>query len=126
METDLINLKCRTLTTEPSFRLMTSTKGHIESMALTYLDDFKVSVHESPVSQQHFTDVKALVEWREVNLALSPNVGCRSYNTDTRVVGMASVCLVHTMLNSMVLLNLSSARCRKREDPVTAKRTGLR
>ena len=30
------------------------------------VDDFMVAVHEeSPVSQEHFTDVKALYEWGE-------------------------------------------------------------
>ena len=43
---------------------MTSTTGRIEGLAVAYVDDFMVAVHEeSPVSQKHFSDVKALYEW---------------------------------------------------------------
>ena len=45
---------------------MTSVTGRIEGLAVAYVDDFMVAVHEeSPVSQKHFSDVKALYEWIE-------------------------------------------------------------
>ena len=81
-----------------------------------------IAVHEeSPTSQKHFTDLKALYEWENGNLALLPSAKCRLCSTDTRIVGVASLCLVHNITESMVLLDLSSARCKQREDPVTAK-----
>ena len=43
---------------------MTSVSGRIEGLAVAYVDDFMVAIHEeSPVSQRHFSDVKALHEW---------------------------------------------------------------
>ena len=59
-------LKWRTLTTEPCFWVMTSVTGRIEGLAVAYVDDFMVAIHEeSPVGQRHFSDVKALYEWGE-------------------------------------------------------------
>ena len=58
--------KWRTLTTEPCFWVMTSVTGRIEGLAVAHVDDFMVAVHEeSPVGHRHFSDVKALYEWRE-------------------------------------------------------------
>ena len=48
------------------FWVMTSVAGRIEGLAVAYVDDFMVAIHEEcPVSQRHFSDVKALYEWRE-------------------------------------------------------------
>ena len=59
-------LKWRTLTTEPCFWVMTSVSGRIEGLAVAYVDDFMVAIHEeSPVGQRHFSEVKALYEWGE-------------------------------------------------------------
>ena len=61
VETDMNKLKWRTLTTEPCFWVMTSVTGRIEGLAVAYVDDFMVAIHEeSPVGQRHFSDVKAL------------------------------------------------------------------
>ena len=66
VETDMNKLKLRTLTTEPCFWLITSVTGRIEGLAVAYMDDFMVAVHEeSPDGQRHFSDVKALYEWKE-------------------------------------------------------------
>ena len=40
VETDMNNLKWRTLTTEPCFWVMTSVTGRIEGLAVAYVDDF--------------------------------------------------------------------------------------
>ena len=54
VETDMNKLKWR-------FRVMTSVTGRIEGLAVAYVDDFMVAIHEkSPVGQRHFSDVKAL------------------------------------------------------------------
>ena len=59
-------LRWRTLTTEPCFWVMTSVSGQIEGLAVAYVDDFMVAIHEeSSVGQRHFSDVKALYEWGE-------------------------------------------------------------
>ena len=39
VETDMNKLQWRTLTTEPCFWVMTSTKGQIEGLAVAYVDD---------------------------------------------------------------------------------------
>ena len=66
VETDMNKLRWRTLTTEPCFWVMTSISGRIEGLAVAYVDDFMVAIHEeSPVGQRHFSEVKALYEWRE-------------------------------------------------------------
>ena len=45
---------------------MTSVTGRIEGLAVAYVDDFMVAIHEEcPVGQRHFSDVKALHEWGE-------------------------------------------------------------
>ena len=101
-------LNWRTLTTEPRIWVMTSAKGQIEGLAVAYVDDFMVAVHEeSPISQKHFTDVKALCEWGERE------------SGSNRWSGFSLSC-AHCA-ESMVLLDLSSARRKQREDPVAAK-----
>ena len=66
VETDMKRLNWRTLTTEPCFWEKTSSEGQIESLAVAYVDDFMIAVHEeSPISQKHFTDLRALYEWGE-------------------------------------------------------------
>ena len=66
VETDMNKLKWRTLTTEPCFWVMTSVTGRIEGLAVAYVDDFMVAIHEeSPDGQRHFSDVKALYGWGE-------------------------------------------------------------
>ena len=63
VQTDMNKLKWRTLTTEPCSWVMTSVTSRIEGLAVAYVDDFMVAMHEeSPVSQKHFSDVKALYE----------------------------------------------------------------
>ena len=43
-----------------------SVTGRIEGLAVAYVDDFMVAIHEeSPLGQKHFSDVKALYEWGE-------------------------------------------------------------
>ena len=100
VETDMQRLNWRTLTTEPCFCVKTSTEGQIESLAVAYVDDFMIAVNEeSPISQKHFTDLNALYEWENGNLVLLPSAECRSCNINTRIVGVASLCLVHNMQN---------------------------
>ena len=66
VETDMNELGWRTLTTEPCFWVMTSVSGRIEGLAVAYVDDFMVAIHEeSPVGQRHLSEVKALYEWGE-------------------------------------------------------------
>ena len=61
--------KWRTLTTELCFWVMTSATGQIEGLAVAYVDDFMVAVHEeSPVSQKHFSDVKARNGWGRMGI----------------------------------------------------------
>ena len=94
VETDMNKLKWRTLTTEPCFWVMTSVTGKIEGLAVAYVDDFMVAIHEeSPVSQRHFSDVE------NGNRVLLPNVEWRSCNIDIRIAGLVFLCLVHTTRN---------------------------
>ena len=66
VETDMKRFNWRTLTTEPCFWVKTSMEGQIESLAVAYVDDFMIAINEgSPISQKHFTDLKALNEWGE-------------------------------------------------------------
>ena len=66
VETDMNKWKWRTLTTEPCFWLMTSVTSRIEGLAVAFVDDFMVAIHEeSPDGQRHFSDVKAVYEWGE-------------------------------------------------------------
>ena len=98
VETDMKRLNWRTLTTEPCFWVKTSMEGQIESLAVASVDDFMIAVNEeSPISQKHFTDLKALYEWGEWESGSFPSAECRSCNIDTRIVGVASLCLVHNM-----------------------------
>ena len=125
VETDVKRLKWRTLTTEPCFWVKTSTEGQIAAMAVTYVDDFMIAVHEeSPVSQKHFTDLKAPLRVERIgNLDFLPNAECRSCSIVPRIVGRGggfSVSCAH-YAESMVLLDLSSARRKQLEDSVTAK-----
>ena len=79
---------------------MTSVTGRFEGLAVAYVDDFMVAIHEeSPVGQKHFSDVKALFEWGEWNPVLLPNVECRSCNIGIRIAGLVFLCLVHTTRN---------------------------
>ena len=125
VETDMNKLTWRTLTSEPCFWVMTSVTGRIEGLAVAYVDDFMVAIHEeSLVGQRHFSDVKALYQWGEWESGSFTQCGeCRSCNIGIRIAGL--VCAHYA--ESMVLLDLSSARRKQREDPVTAKElAGLR
>ena len=63
VETYMKRLNWRTLTTEPCLWVKTSMEGQIESLAAAYVGDFMIAVkEESPISQKHFTDLKALYE----------------------------------------------------------------
>ena len=45
---------------------MTSVTGRIEGLAVAYVDDFMVAIHEESLDgRRHFSDVKALYEWGE-------------------------------------------------------------
>ena len=113
--------------TEPCFWVMTSVSGRIEGLAVACVDDFMVAIHEeSPVSQKHFSEVKALYEWGEWESGSFTNVVCRSCNIGIRSLGWFSLSCAQ-YAESMVLLDLSSARRKQRDDPVTAKElAGLR
>ena len=126
VETDMNKLKWRTLTTESCFWVMTSVTSRIEGLAVAYVDDFMVAIHEeSPVGHRHLSDVKALYEWREWESGSFTQ--WRSCNIGIRIAGLVFLCLVHIYAESMFLLDLSSARRKQREDPVTAKElAGLR
>ena len=121
-------LKWRTLTTEPCFWVMTSVSGRIEGLAVAYVDDFMVAIHEeSPVSQRHFSDVKALYEWGEWESGSFTQCGVQiaQHRHQNRWAGFSPACAHYA--ESMVLLDLSSARRKQRDDPVTAKElAGLR
>ena len=57
VETDMNKLKWRTLTTEPCFWVMTPVSGRIEVLAVAYVDDFMVAIHEeSSVGRRHFLE----------------------------------------------------------------------
>ena len=104
-------LKWRTLTTEPYFWVMTSTKGQIEGLAVAYVDDFMVAVHEeSPVCKKHFTDVKALYKWEEWESGSFTQCGVQfaQHRHQDRWGGVS-------------LRETDGSRRKHREDPVTAK-----
>ena len=122
VETDMKQLKWRTLTTEPCFWVKTSAGGQIEALAVAYVDDSMIAVHEeSPVSQKYFTDLKALYEWREWESGsfTQCEVQIVQHRHQHRWGGFSLSCAYYA--ESMVLLDLSSARRKQREDPVTAK-----
>ena len=122
VETDMKRLNWRTLTTEPFFWVKTSTEGQIESLAVAYVDDFMIAVHEeSPASHKHFTDLKALYEWEEWESGSFTQCGVQivQHRHQNRWGGFSLSCAQYA--ESMVLLDLSSTRRKQREDPVTAK-----
>ena len=122
VETDMNKLKWRTLTAEPCFWVMTSVTGRIEGLTVAYVDDFMVAIHEeSPVGQRHFSDVKALYEWGEWESGSFTQCGVQivQHRHQNRWPGFSLSC-AHCA-ESMVLLDLSSARRKQRDDPVTAK-----
>ena len=128
VETDMNKLKWRTLTTEPCFWVMTSVSCRIEGLAVAYVDDFMVAIHEeSPVGQRHFSEVKALYEWAEWESGSFTQCGVQivQHRHQNRWAGFSLSCAHYA--GSMVLLDLSSARRKQRDDPVTAKElAGLR
>ena len=128
VETDMNKLKWRTLTTEPCFWVMTSVTGRIEGLAVAYVDDFMVAIHEeSPDGQRHFSDVEALYEWGEWESGSFTQCGVQivQHRHQNRWAGFALSCAHYA--ESMVLLDLSSARRKQRDDPVTANElAGLR
>ena len=128
VETDMNKLKWRTLTTEPCFWVMTSVTGRIKGLAVAYVFDFMVAIHEeSPVGQRHFSDVKALYEWGEWESGSFTQCGVQivKHRHQNRWAGFSLSCAHYA--ESMVLLDLSSARRKQRDDPVTAKElAGLR
>ena len=96
---------------------------------MAYVDDFMVAVHEeSPVSQKHFTDVKAPYSGGESGKSGSftqCGVQIVQHPHQDRCGGFSLSCAHYA--KSMVLLDLSSAGRKQRDDPVTAKElTGLR
>ena len=104
---------------------MTSVTGRIEGLAVAYVDDFMVAIHEeSPVGQRHFSDVKALYEWGEWESGSFTQCGVQivQHRHQNRWAGFSLSCAHYA--ESMVLLDLSSARRKQREDPVTSKRVG--
>ena len=122
VETTMKQLKWRTLTAEPCFWVKTSADGQIEALAVAYVDDFMNAVHEeSPVGQKYFTDFKALYEWRdwESGSFTQCEVQIVQHRHQNRWGGFSLSCAHYA--ESMVLLDLSSARRKQREDPVTAK-----
>ena len=127
VETDMNKLKWRTLTAEPCF-WMTSVTGRIEGLAVAHVDDLMVAIHEeSPVGQRHFSDVTALYEWREWESGSFAQCGVQivQHRHQNRWAGFSLSC-AHCA-ESMVLLDLSSARRKQRDDLVTAKElAGLR
>ena len=115
-------LQWRMLITELCFWVMTSPKGHVEGVAVAYVDDFMDAVHEeSPVSHKHFSEVEALYEWREWESGSFTYCGVQivQHRHQDRWCGFSLSC--EHCAESMVLLALSSARRTQREDPVTAK-----
>ena len=128
VETDMNKLKWRTLTTEPCFWVMPSVTGRIEGLVVAYVGDFMVAIHEeSPVGQRHFSDVKALYEWGEWESGSFTQCGVQivQHRHQNRWAGFSLSCAHYA--ESMVLLDLSSARRKQRDDPVTAKElAGLR
>ena len=128
VEADMNKLNWRTLTTEPCFWVMTSVSGQIEGLDVAYVDDFMVAIHEeSPVGQRHFSDVQALYEWGEWKSGSFTQCGVQmvQHRHQNRWAGFSLSCAQYA--ESMVLLDLSSARRKQRDDPVTPKElAGLR
>ena len=95
---------------------------------MAYVDDFMVAIHEeSLVSQKHFSDVKALYEWGEWKSGSFTQCGVQivQHRHQNRWAAFSLSCAHYA--DSMVLLDLSSARRKQREDLVTAKElAGLR
>ena len=122
VETDMNKMRWRTLTTEPCFWVMTSAEGQIEGLAVAYVDDFLVAVcEESPISQKHFTDLKALCEWGEWESGSFTQCGVQivQHRHQNRWCGFSLSCAQYA--ESVVPWDLSSTRRKQREDPVTAK-----
>ena len=97
-------------------------EGQIESLAVAHVDDFMIAVNEEfPISQKHFTDLKALYEWGEWESGSFTQCGVQivQHRHQNRWGGFSLSCAHYA--ESMVLLDLSSARREQREDPVTAK-----
>ena len=118
-------LKWRTLTTEPCFWVMTPVTGRIEGLAVAYVDDFMVAIHEeSPVGDRHFSDVKALYEWGEWESGSFTQCGVQivQHRHQNRWAGFSLSCAHYA--ESMVLLDLSSARRKQRDDPCDSKSVG--
>ena len=85
-----------------------------------------VAIHEeSPVGQRHFSDVKALYEWGEWESGSFAQCGVQivQHRHQNRWAGFSLSCAHYA--ESMVLLDLSSARRKQREDPVTAKESQI-
>ena len=86
------------------------------------VNDFMVAVHEeSPISQKHFTDVKALYEWGEWESGSFTQCGVQivQHRHQNRWGAFSLSCAQYE--ESMLFLDLSSARRKQREDPVMAK-----
>ena len=78
---------------------MTSVTGRIEGLAVAYVDDFLVVIHEeSPVSQKHFSDVKAVYESEEWESVFFFNPMWNAYRAGITIAGLV-FCLVHTAQN---------------------------
>ena len=122
VETDLKRLNWRTLTTESCFWVKTSLEGQIDSLAVSYVDEFMIAVHEkSSICQKHVTDLRALHEWGEWESGSFTRCGVQivQHRHQNRWGGFSLSCAQYA--ESMVLLDLSSAGRKQREDPVTAK-----
>ena len=119
VETDMNKLKWRTLT---------SVTDQIEGLAVAYVDDCNHAIHEeSLVDQRHFSDVKALYEWGAWESGSFTQCGVQivQHRHQNRWAVFSPSCARYA--ESMVLLDLSSARRKQREDLVTAKElAGLR
>ena len=86
-------------------------EGQIEFLAVAYVDDFMIAINEeSPISQKHFTDLRALYEWRELESGSFTQCGVQivQHRHQNRWGGFSLTCAQDA--ESMVLLNLSSAR----------------
>ena len=119
VETDMNKLKWRTLTPEPCFWVMTSVTGRIEGLAVAYVDDFMVAIHEEfLVGQRDFSDVKALYEWRGTQCGVHIGI---------RIAGLVFLCLVHITRNRWFSWSCHRQDEKQSEDLVTAKElAGLR
>ena len=72
-----------------------------EPMDVAHVDDFMVAVHEeSPISQKHFTDLKALYEWGEWESGSFTQCGVQNvqHRHQNRWGGFF-LCLAHTSRN---------------------------